>query len=558
MAKWARPVVIQSVFLLTLVLAVTSACSNMFSQADGEVTDIVFEFHASLLFSEQGAAADGAPYLIPTADRIEARLIRDDGSDAVSPVIQPLERVAENEHVIATILEFPSVPTNVAYTVNLRVFSSAEPAKTLHAGSAIIEPITRTTRDERVQLRVDPGVVEPDVIEVFTPKTVSPELGDFALYLLDTDLRPAEPHILVVEGTPDLVGVRVQVLSSSFRGTSIAFSDTGTSLEASLPASAEPYFLAVYRETDAPAGALDVEFSLSSFAPPGVTGVVSPTNINTPSFTVTGPPDATFKYTVTGATTFPEVDVPDLGSTGEETIILPTLNEGTHTITVYYEDVFGNISGETIFEIVTDYTPPPPPTGVGSVNLQGLPPDQITYTDMPIFTWFGSGEPGATWEYTIDGGTTWLPSAVTSVTLGPLAPGVYDFLVREIDEAGNESGPPPLLQFEYIELGGSVITITNPGVPVFSMSPAGFTINVTTNDSQEIVVVSGETIDNYVWMINGFEVSSGAAQNVFDVDAVWANDAGNPTLLGSNTLTLVVEIGGLPYSDDFFFTVVEE
>lgn len=513
MVKWVQSVPCRAALLLVLVTVFVSACSNMFSQANGDAGSIVFEFEANLLFNEQGAAAAGTPYLIPTADRLEARLSRLDGAEVALPIDVPLERVPGNPHGIGTVIEFPSVPTNIAYRIDLRIYSSSDPVRTLHSGSTEIEPITRVTRDEQVVVRMDQGIIEPSQIELFDPKTISPAPGAFFLYRLDTDLRPAEPHVLLVQGDPDLQDIRLQILGAGFRGTSVTFEAVGSDSEASLPASSEPYFVAVYREADSPPGAVDVTFSLSSFTPPAVSGVVSPTNNDTPSFTVTGPAGAIFKYTVTGATDIPQVDVPDVGGTGEETITLAVLNEGLHTVTVYYEDVFGNISSETTFEILTDYTPPPPPTGVDSFDLQGLPPNQVTYNDMPIFTWNGSGETGAAWEYTIDGGTTWEPSATTSVTLGPLAPGVYEFLVREIDEAGNVSGPPPLVQFEYIEVGESVITITNPGIPVFSMDSAGFSINAALSETQVITVSTAETITGYTWFINGEVVLNGPAED---------------------------------------------
>jgi hypothetical protein len=345
----------------------------MFSQADADRADIGFEFRANMLFSEQGAAAVGVPYLIPTADRIEARLTGADGSDLVSPVVQPLERVTTDNHAVATVIEFESVPVNIAYTISLRIFSSADPGETLHSGSADIAPITGTEREKEVTVRLDPGVVEADRIEESSAKNVSPDRGTFLLYRLDTDLRPSEPHALSVTGNPDLEGIRVQVLNSGFRGSLAVFSDVGAGRQASLPASAEPYYIAVYREEDAPAGTVNLELSLSSTA---------------------------------------------------------------------------------------------------------------------------SSE--------------------------------------------------------------SIITVTNPGVPVFTMDTGGFSIDASVSQEQLITVTSTETITGYTWFINGDVVLTGPAEDQLTVQAIWANDPGNPTVLGSNTLTLVVEIDGLPYSSDFFFTVVEE
>ncbi|TVQ27541.1 MAG: hypothetical protein EA383_02390 [Spirochaetaceae bacterium] len=556
MVKWAQFRTVRFVVLAVLILYAGAACSNMFSQVDGGTGDVVFEFQANMLFNETGST--GVPYLIPTADRIEATLSRVGGTAATDITVeQALVRTADGTGVASTI-EFPSVPTNVEHTISVRIFSSSNPGVTLHSGAKTVSPITRAERIEEVDVRLNAGIVQTDQIEVFDLKQFFPEIGEFALYQLDTDLRPAESHILFVEGDPDLQGIRLQLLSSGFRGTSIDFEDEGAGLQASLPASLQPYYLAVYRETDAPIGIVELEFSLSSFAPPGVAGFVSPTSNTTPSITVTGPPGVTFRYSVTGATEVPEEEVPDTGDTGEETIVLPPLNEGVHIITVYYEDIFGNFSSETTVEIVTDYTPPPPPSGVFSSDLVGSPPDQFTFVDTPTFTWVGSGEPGATWEYSFDSGTTWNLVPETSVTLGPLPPGVHGFIVREIDLAGNISGPTPLTQFEYVLTSESIITINNPGIPEFSMDTGGFTLNVTANDVQVITVSSAEIITNYFWFINGELNAMGEDEDEFEIAAADVTVPASDLVLGLNTLTLVVEIGGLPYSEDFFFTIVEE
>ena len=552
MVKWVQSVPCRAALLLVLVTVFVSACSNMFSQANSDAGSIVFEFEANLLFNEHGAAAAGTAYLIPTADRLEARLSRLDGAEAAPPIDVPLERVPGNPHAIATVIEFPSVPTNIAYRIDLRIYSSSDPVRTLHSGSTDIEPITRVTRDEQVVVRMAQGIIEPSQIELLDPKTVSPAPGAFSLYRLDTDLRPAEPHVLLVQGDPDLQDIRLQILGAGFRGTSVTFEAVGSDSEASLPASSEPYFVAVYREADSPPGAVDVTFSLSSFTPPAVSGVVSPTNNATPSFTVTGPAGAIFKYTVTGATDIPEVDVPDVGGTGEETITLAVLDEGLHTVTVYYEDVFGNISSETTFEILTDYTPPPPPTGVDSVDLQGLPPNQFTLNPTPTFSWNGSGETGATWEYSIDLGTTWIAVATPNVTLGPLTTGItYALIVREIDAAGNMSGPTPLISFQYTEGASSTITITNPTVPSFSIDTPGLILDRSAAYDWELTAIpdAGVTIDAHEWLLNGTSKGTGVSLTL--------NESDPDKVLGANNLTLFVLINGMWYSDSFVFQVVE-
>jgi hypothetical protein len=168
------------------------------------------------------------------------------------------------------------------------------------------------------------------------------------------------------------------------------------------------------------------------------------------------------------------------------------------------------------------------------------------------------------YEYRLQTGGAWVPAgAVLSVEVGPLAVGAYQFSVRAIDGAGNISDPSVELIFSRLDTG--TITISNPPVPTFTMDPPTFTLDAALlpEDSQVITVdtagVAG-TINGYTWLVNAQVVVSGAGADTLLVMAGWALDGGNPTVLGLNELTLIVEIDGMPYSseDAFFFTVVEE
>ncbi len=96
------------------------------------------------------------------------------------------------------------------------------------------------------------------------------------------------------------------------------------------------------------------------------------------------------------------------------------------------------------------------------------------------------------------------------------------------------------------------ITINNPGSPTFSMSPTSFTLQTGGGNVEQIMTVtpgSGVTITEYYWYINGNLCGS--------ADSITLNTDTNPGWfqLGVNTLTLIVVIDGMPYSDDFFFNV---
>lgn len=238
----------------------------------------------------------------------------------------------------------------------------------------------------------------------------------------------------------------------------------------------------------------------------------------------------------------------------------PVLAEGFRQIQVRQARDAGSGGGFTSpsapVEIEIDITPPPVPTGVSSGDLLfDTEGDLYTLNDDPVFSWAVS-EPGATYQYSRDGITWDDVGPATSANIGLLTPGNYWFSVRATDVAGNTSLPSAAVLFRFIESASATITITNPSVPVFSMSPGTFTLDVggPGPEQQEISIATSETIDSYRWFINGLELA-GETGPTLTVLAAWAVDGGNPTILGSNTLTLVVEIGGMPWSDDFFFTV---
>lgn len=277
----------------------------------------------------------------------------------------------------------------------------------------------------------------------------------------------------------------------------------------------------------------------------------SPTNIATPSFTVTGEAGGTFVYSISGATTIPDSDVPDTGADGVETIVLPLLNDGSNTVSVFQRDLAGNDGPAADFTVIVDTTPPPSPTGLSSPDLLGTPPNQYVQTGTPLFTWIGSGEPGATWEYSLDGGTSWTGTAVENASLALVTGTNYQMVVREIDQAGNVSGSTAPITFDVVDGGSSIITIDNPTVPTFSIANGGVTLDRSVPDAWNLEAVPGMgvTITAFEWLVNG--VSKSVAQNFT------LNSTDVDTNLGANTLTLFVEINGMWYSDNFVFQVVE-
>lgn len=296
-----------------------------------------------------------------------------------------------------------------------------------------------------------------------------------------------------------------------------------------------------------------------------------PTNDTTPSFTVTGnttggtgPSDLanTFQWIVDGAPVGATFVAPGAMETAFDEP-LPAQLDGTYSVAVRQQRNDGSWTAPSAtVSITVDTVPPVQLTGVTSPDLQGTALDQYVTTQTPEFT-FGAGEEaGATIEYTTDGGTTW--SAAGTAPLGSfIIPSLavandYEIAFRQVDAAGNLGSSTPPITVDVLDNGSSTITITNPGVPVFSISPTDFTLDVGGDDgtnpqNQTITIATGEAIAAYQWLING---TNAGTVNTVTVDAGAAAPTA-PVVFGANTLTLIVTIGGQQYSDNFFFTVVD-
>ena len=227
------------------------------------------------------------------------------------------------------------------------------------------------------------------------------------------------------------------------------------------------------------------------------------------------------------------------------------LGSGAYTFSVWERDTALNesVSPATIsFEI--DVTPPGAPTGVTSADISA----GLSAVVDPMFTWTAGGGGNGQFEYTTDGGITVNgPTSMTSVQ-PTLAVGTgYVFQVRERDDAGNWSAWSAPLSFDISIVGQSVVTITNPVSPTFSINSVAV-LDRSVSDTHNVTVSSpGLTITGYTWLINGTVVDDGAPADEQLIDSTTA-----VVNLGSNTLTLIVDIGGVPYTEDFFFEVVED
>jgi len=102
-----------------------------------------------------------------------------------------------------------------------------------------------------------------------------------------------------------------------------------------------------------PSAAVSVEIDTVAPTTPSFSATPPPSTTDTqPDFTVqSGETGVEFTYSVSGATTAGPLSRADAGADGVETITLPVLNPGSHTITVRTLDAAGNQSGTTSFSV---------------------------------------------------------------------------------------------------------------------------------------------------------------------------------------------------------------
>ena len=116
-------------------------------------------------------------------------------------------------------------------------------------------------------------------------------------------------------------------------------------------------------------------------------------------------------------------------------------SNGTHDVIVRQTDTAGNTSSaSSTLNVVLDKAAPSAPVLALAADTGRSASDGVTSNGA----WLVSGlEPGATWQYTTDGGATWTLGSGTGLTFG--ADGTFNVAVRQTDVAGNVSAPSPIV-----------------------------------------------------------------------------------------------------------------
>ncbi|MFC3215609.1 beta strand repeat-containing protein [Novosphingobium panipatense] len=220
------------------------------------------------------------------------------------------------------------------------------------------------------------------------------------------------------------------------------------------------------------------------------------TNVGTVS--VSGlEPSATWQYRINGGA----------WTTGTGTsFVLADGTYGADAVQVRQIDVAGNASGAFSLPPVTVDTSTGPLTAE-LVSDTGLPDDGVT-SDGTVA--IGNLEPGASWQYSTDGGATWQAGTGTSFEL---AQGTYaDVQVRQVNAVGVISDPT--------YLGPVTVDATGPAVPVATFVDSGTQGDGITNNG---TVSVGGLEPGVTW------------QYSTDGGATWQTGTGTSFELGSGT-----------------------
>lgn len=234
------------------------------------------------------------------------------------------------------------------------------------------------------------------------------------------------------------------------------------------------------------------------------------TDDTTPGIKVTSAPNYTPVLYVNGVYT--ESIFHPINLTLTPTVML---SDGTYHFTYTMADAQGNESSQSLpISITIDSTAPITgafslPNDTGSSSIDGITnSNQITVSNL---------EAGATWQYSVNGGTTWVNGIGTTFTLSDGTYGIGSIKMRQIDAVGN-------IQSTNIPTNTSIITVdTNP--------PTSGTLSLAVDDGASS---SDGNSTSGVITVSGLE--SGATwEYSIDSGNTWASGSGTSFTLSDGT-----------------------
>lgn len=244
---------------------------------------------------------------------------------------------------------------------------------------------------------------------------------------------------------------------------------------------------------------------------PAILGLTSGSYNTDKSFTISGEAGSSFSYTLDNG----GVWNPNNG----ETVTLFT--EGAYNIKVKQTDAAGNSSTESSTTTVTiDKTKPSPPT------ISGITAG--TFGTNQTFT--VSGENDATFDYSINGGSSWTRGGGTTIS----AEGSYSITARQIDKADNTSDGSSVIILVIDKTKPSVIDVSSDSVNGYYNE--GKAISIKVRFSEKVYVTDSPKIT----------LETGGT----DRDALFAYGSGTHTL----TFLYTVQSGDTAADLDYTYT----
>ncbi|QWN35843.1 BapA prefix-like domain-containing protein [Cobetia sp. 4B] len=193
--------------------------------------------------------------------------------------------------------------------------------------------------------------------------------------------------------------------------------------------------------------------------------------------------------------------------------VTDAIADGSYTATAVITDALGNSSAESnAIAVNVDATAPDAPI-LELVNDSNVDGDRVTNEGEVLVSGL---EAGATWEYSVNGGTDWQAGTGNSFVLGE---GVYatgDVQARQIDVAGNTS--------ETGNLEGLTVDTTSPVTPTLSLTTD------TNIDGDNITSIGEVTVDGleeaatWEYSIDGGNTWETGIGATFDLDQGIYND----------------------------------
>jgi len=202
------------------------------------------------------------------------------------------------------------------------------------------------------------------------------------------------------------------------------------------------------------------------------------------------------------------------------------VGEGAHAFTATITDVAGNASGASAaLSITLDTTLATPAIALATDSAAA---DGITSSGVVNVT---NLEAGATWEYSLNGGTTWVPGSGSSVTL--TGDGAKSMTVRQTDVAGNVSAASAALAFTLDTVAAA------PTVALTSDSGASTTDNISTVGTLNVTgIETGTTVE---YSTNGGTTWAGAFTATAGVNNVQVRQTDVAGNVGTATFSFTLD-----------------